>query len=110
MMTLFRKRRAAITKSRVPIMKRARPWVHRCLMPAPRRLMPREKISRKKKTWENRQKSELHGLGLRFGFAGNKNSQRKSREKIGHRKKRKKKHAAVDGNHKNKAHKEKYQA
>jgi len=41
MMTLFWKRRAAITRSMVPMKKRATASIQRCAQPAPRRMMPR---------------------------------------------------------------------
>src|ERR1700730_14265497 len=41
MMTLFWHRRAATISKNVPMAKSARPSIHRCWIPAPRRIIPR---------------------------------------------------------------------
>src|SRR5271165_2100691 len=65
----------------------------------------REDIARKKDTWKNGEKGELHGLCLRIGFAGDQDAKRKRNKNVWQGKDGEKNHATVDRHAEDKTHK-----
>src|SRR6267142_2812895 len=66
--------------------------------------LQRENVSGKKDAGQNGQERQLHGFGLGVGFAGNQNAQRQRNKKVGKRKKRQQKHAAMNRDVEREAH------
>src|SRR5258708_4455695 len=66
--------------------------------------LPRENIAREENTGKNGEESELHGFGLRIGFAGNQDAERQRNEDVRQGKQCQKNNAAVDGHAKDEAH------